>query len=98
MADPPTSENEFIGLWKLYIVTLVAQQIKDFDIDSAGANAKKLIALLEEQGLLEANFDLAQVFKQARNYVRRWFIPKSIEGSFAIDPSTGFPTLLGKPL
>ena len=96
MADPPTSENEFIGLWKLYIATLVAQQIKDFGIDSAGANGKKLIALLEEQGLLEANFDLAQVFKQARNYVRRWFIPKSIEGAFAIDPNTGFPTLSGK--
>ena len=96
VADPPTSENEFIGLWKLYIVTLIAQQIKDFGIDSAGVSAKKLIALLEEQGLLEANFDLAQVFKQARNYVRRWFVPKSIEGSFAIDPNTGFPTLSGK--
>src|ERR1700729_1798891 len=26
IADPPTSENEFIGLWKLYIVTIIAQQ------------------------------------------------------------------------
>lgn len=96
VADPPTSENEFIALWKLYIVTLVAQSIKDFGIDSSGANARKLISLLEEQGLLEAAFDLAQVYKQARNYVRRWFVPKSVEGTFAIDPNTGFPTLSGK--
>lgn len=27
VADPPTSENEFIALWKLYIVTLVAQSM-----------------------------------------------------------------------
>ena len=96
VADPPTSENEFVSLWKLYILTLVAQQIRDFGIDKNGASAKALISSLEEQGLLEATFDLTQVFRQVRNYVKRWFIPKSVEGSFAIDPATGFPTLSGK--
>jgi hypothetical protein len=94
--DPPPSENEFVNLWKLYIVTLIAQQIRDFGIGTSAADAKKLIALLQEQGLLEEKFDLAQAFKQVRNYVKSWFVPKSIEGSFAIDPATGFPTLSGK--
>jgi hypothetical protein len=31
-----------------------------------------------------------------RNYVKRWFYPKSVEGSFAFDVSTGLPTLSGK--
>ena len=82
--------------WKLYIVTLVAQKIKEFGIDADGAQAKKLIALLEDQGLLEADFDLGRLFKQVRGYARSWFKPKSIEGSFAIDPNTGIPTFAGK--
>ena len=28
--------------------------------------------------------------------MKRWFVPKSVEGSLAIDPATGFPTLSGK--
>jgi hypothetical protein len=96
VTDPPTGENEFVNLWKLYIVTLVAQKIKDFGIGTSGPDAKRLIALLKEQGLLEEEFDLAQAFKQVRNYVKRWFIPKSMEGSVAIDPATGLPTFSGK--
>jgi hypothetical protein len=96
VADPPTSESEFIGLWKLYIATLIAQKIKEFGIDISGANGKKLISLLEEQKLLDVDFDLAHLLKQTRTYVSGWFKPKSIEGSFAIDPNTGFPTFSGK--
>ena len=96
VSDPPTSENEFISLWKLYIVTLVAQKIKELGIDSGGESAKQLITSLEEQGLLEAGFELTQIFTEVRNYVKRWFYPKSVEGSFAFDVSTGLPTLSGK--
>jgi hypothetical protein len=92
VAEPPTSENEFIALWKLYIATLIVQQIKELGIATDQPVTKKLIGLLEEQGLLEADFDLSRLFKQVRAYARRWFIPKSIEGSFAIDAKTGTPT------
>ena len=27
--DPPTKEEEFIGLWKLYIITLLAEAAND---------------------------------------------------------------------
>jgi hypothetical protein len=96
VADPPTSENEFVGLWKLYIVTIIAQQIKEPGIDNDGVSAKTLITSLEEQGLLEASFDLAQVFKEVRNYVKRRFNPKSAEGSLGIDPNTLFPNVSWK--
>src|SRR5262249_43553353 len=81
VAEPPTSENEFIALWKLYIATLIAQQIKELGIAADEQSTKKLIELLEGQGLLESDFDLSRLFKQVRAYARRWFIPKSIEGS-----------------
>jgi hypothetical protein len=96
VTDPPTSENEFVGLWKLYIATLIAQTIKDYGIAAGGADFKKLISLLEEQGLLEAEFDLARAFKAVRDYARSWFLPASVEGSFAIDPNTGIQTFSGK--
>ncbi len=84
VADPPTTEAEFVNLWKLYIVTLVAQKIKEFDIGAFNADAKKLISILEDQKLLEADFDLGRLFKQVRNYVRSWVHPRSIEGSLSI--------------
>lgn len=95
VADPPTSEQEFVGLWKLYIATLIAQEIKDFGIDG-DANGAKLIFLLEDQKLLEKEFNLGHALRQVRTYVSGWFKPKSLEGSFAIDPNTGYPTFSGK--
>jgi hypothetical protein len=65
VAEPATSEIELIGLWKLYIVTLVAQKIKECGID-----AKKLILALEDQGLLEPEFDLGRLFNRVRGYAR----------------------------
>ena len=64
VAEPPTSENEFIALWKLYIATLIAQQIKELGIAAGEQSTKKLIELLEDQGLLETDFDLSRLFKQ----------------------------------
>jgi len=87
VAEPPTSENELIGLWKLYIVTLVAQKIKERGID-----AKKLISALEDEGLLEPEFDLGRLFKQVRRYARSF----KLEASASIDPNTGAPIVSGK--
>jgi hypothetical protein len=95
-SDPPTSENEFIALWKLYLVTLVAQKIREYGIEKASGLSHKLVSTLEEQGLLEADFNLSRLFKQVRTYVRTWINPKSLEGSFAIDPNTGIPSFAGK--
>jgi hypothetical protein len=94
VANPPTSEQEFVSLWKLYIVTLVAQKLKEFDL--GGGEYDKLIKILEDQKLLEADFDLSRVFKAVRQYVSRWTMPKAIEGSIAIDPNTLIPTVAGK--
>jgi hypothetical protein len=94
VSDPPTTEQEFVGLWKLYIVTIVAQKIREFGV--SGTEFEKLISTLEGQGLLDIDSDLARVFKSVRRYVSRWFKPKIIEGSMAIDPTTFIPTIAGK--
>jgi hypothetical protein len=94
VSEPPTSEQEFVGLWKLYLVTLIAQRLKEFNV--VGKDYKELVGILEDQDLLEADFDLTRAFKQVRTYVSRWFRPKSIEGSLAVDPHTLIPSFAGK--
>jgi hypothetical protein len=96
VAEPPTSELEFIVLWKLYISALIGQQIREFGIAAGEKTANKLIDVLEEQGLLESEFDLGRLFKQVRGYARAWFMPNSVEGSVTVDPTTGTPTFKAK--
>src|SRR6266404_2938060 len=40
VADPPTTENEFITLWKLYALAIVAQQLREYDV--RGAKVEKV--------------------------------------------------------
>ena len=46
--NPPTSEAEFINIWKLYFLTLVAQVLYDYDIE--GEESKRLLTTLREGG------------------------------------------------
>jgi hypothetical protein len=93
VADPPTSEAEFVGLWKLYIVALIAQKMKEFDIK--GNAAEQLYKSLEEQGLLETTTDLARLFQMVKEYAKRWLNPAALEAELKFDPRTGLPTGIG---
>src|ERR1700728_5473328 len=44
--SPPTSETEFVNIWKLYFLTLVAQVFYEFDI--RGSESKRLLTTLRE--------------------------------------------------
>ena len=89
VADPPTSEVEFVALWKLYILTLIAERMRDFGIGTA--NASKVYLALEEIGLLPREFDLSEILHTVIDYARRIVRAESIEGGLALDPTTGFP-------
>lgn len=45
-ADPPTSEDEFEGLWKLYFLSLIGDLLDDWKIDNGPA--RDVYAALEE--------------------------------------------------
>jgi hypothetical protein len=90
VTEPPASEAEFIGLWKLYIVALIAQRMKEFDVK--GTAAERLYKSLEDQGLLDARADLSRMFRMAKEYARRWLTPKAIEAELKFDAHTGLPT------
>jgi hypothetical protein len=88
-ADPPTSEGEFIGLWKLYFVSLVAEVLSDWDVQTDAAKA--VYTTLEDADLRQPKATLARRLQAVREYVKRWFTPESLETAVALDPNTGQP-------
>src|SRR6266498_2253421 len=56
VTDPPASEPEFVGLWKLYVLTLLAQAMSDYGINNQ--HSKELHKALSDQGFIEKKFDL----------------------------------------
>jgi hypothetical protein len=86
VADPPTSEHEFIVLWKLYALTIIAQQLREYGIK--GANAERIYRALEDAKLLEKEFSLTGVLRSAHEYARRIVRAEAIEGGISIDPAT----------
>lgn len=89
VADPPTTEAEFRGLWKLYFLALVATQLKAGF--SANAKVQEVLAPLEELGLVSAGLSLKGLLRRALDYVRRI---ESVEPSVKIDPNTGLPSAI----
>lgn len=97
VADPPTSEAEFVGLWKTYFLTLLASVLKEWSVETD--EAKRIFAALEEAGLLDAG-PLRTRLQRVSEYVKR---VKSIEAGVSMDFATGQPTglvgriLIGEP-
>jgi hypothetical protein len=90
VADPPTTENEFTALWKLYALAIVAQQLREYDI--RGPKAEKIYAALEGANLLEREFSLRSLLRSVHDYVRRIVAAEQIEGGLTLDPATQMPT------
>lgn len=93
--DPPTSEGEFRALWKLYLLSLVGTQLREYGV--ATSAAQRLIKELQGAGLLHEEVSLSRTIKSVLDYVRRWLMPESIEGGIQFDPATGMPVgMVGK--
>ncbi len=93
--DPPTSEAEFIGLWKVYFLGLVAMVLQDYGVQTP--EAKRVYETLSEARLLDVGNSLRSRLHAVRDYVRRVAKAESVEGGLTLDPGTGMPVgLTGK--
>jgi hypothetical protein len=88
--DPPTTEIEFIVLWKLYTLTIIAQQLRDYSV--SGAKIDSVYRVLEDAKLLEREFSLSGLLRRAQEYARRIINANALEGELEIDPATGLPS------
>jgi hypothetical protein len=96
VADPPTSEREFVGLWKLYLLTLVAHQLREWGISPERSH--DVIEPLLQAGMLEEDgLRLSAVIRTALDYIRALIRIESFEGGLKINETTGMPEgLTGK--
>jgi hypothetical protein len=95
VADPPTSEAEFRALWKLYFLSLIGRQLREYKV--TGSPADRVVQELEDARLLEGEFSLRRLLRSALDYVRAAARAESVEGGVKFDPMTGIPAgLTGK--
>lgn len=102
LQDPPTSEREFIALWKLYLLCLVAELLREYDVQTP--EALRVLDYLRDARLIEDDrSSLTRLVRAVREYARRLRDVEALEGGFAIDPGTGVITglngriVLGEP-
>lgn len=93
-SDPPASEEEFRGLWKLYFLSIAANYLRHHltTTRTKNENAEKVIDVLSQNGLLPPNVNLITRLKSALEYIRRRL--PALEGSVT-EPNTGL-TVTGK--
>ncbi|MEO0703531.1 MAG: hypothetical protein AAFY80_15445 [Pseudomonadota bacterium] len=89
--DPPESEVVFVGLWKLYILTIINNTLAEYGISNE--HTKRLNSYLADEGLAEKNRDLSAYVQSAFDYVRSFFRREveAIEGGFSFDTVTQLP-------
>lgn len=90
VSDPPTSEREFIGLWKLYILSLIGTFLAEYGV--AGDASNQVRGMLYQEGLLPSgDAPLRTRLRVILDYVKR---AVRIEGQVGIDPATGTPAAI----
>ena len=89
MTDPPASEREFINLWKLYFLCLLAAAFVEYGI--SGEEGAHLQEALTAEGLRRGNQSLQGLIRSVFDYVKRLLRPTAVEGSVHLDPMTQLP-------
>ena len=87
--DPPTTENEFRGLWKLYLAILINSVCTEYDIKTQAAQA--LRTTLKTAKLIPSDNLLASILRTVSEYVKGAMRPESVGIEVAIDPLSGLP-------
>jgi len=92
ISDPPTNEVEFVNLWKLYFLSLVASVIREYIPGSD--DGKRVVSALESAGLISGQSGLSGLLRAVVRYLRRPV--DSLQGELGFDGSSGLPTFTGK--
>jgi len=65
--NPPTSQQEFQSLWKLYFLVLSAKKLKELEIDNKFS--REIYEILEEASLIEYSSSIKSIWAWVRNYI-----------------------------
>ncbi len=88
--DPPTTERGFVALWKVYLLALTANALREYGIGTE--EARTVVEALEDARIIDRDgLNLRSVLKNVQRFVRRLIQAESVEGGVSIDPNTGTP-------
>lgn len=91
--DPPTSEIEFMRLWKLYFLVITVAEFNEWGIKSK--KFAEIQSVLADSKLIPAQKGLRAILKVCRDYIKKIMNPESIEPKIGLDKGTGMPTSVG---
>jgi len=92
VANPPTSEIEFVAIWKLYFLTLIGSTIVDKDMFGDDAQTVK-DALFREGLLAGSDAPLASRFRMVWDWIRQTVARVAPQAELRVDPATQAPTV-----
>jgi hypothetical protein len=88
---PPTTEDEFIALWKLYLLCLLAELLREYGV--ATEPARRVLSHLQDARLItDERSSLQKLVRAVRDYARRLRDAEAVEGGATLDPATGMIT------
>jgi predicted Rdx family selenoprotein len=93
VVDPPASEREFVSLWKLYLLCVLARTFDEYGV--GGPAGERVHAALAREGLIATKKDLQGLLRSVGDYIRRALRPQAVEGNVQLDPHTGLPVGFG---
>lgn len=85
--EPPTSETDFIRLWKLYFLVIASRVIDEYKMQDKAA--LKLRQILIDCNLIPAQNKLASFLKTCYDFVKSFVNGKEISTTAEVDPLTG---------
>ncbi|MDP8928444.1 MAG: hypothetical protein M3O70_07675 [Actinomycetota bacterium] len=94
VSDPPTTEAEFVGLWKLYALSLISSVLDEYGVQGSAARSVKT-ALVNEGLVPTKDAPLRTRVRLILDFVRRALTPRTVETELKFDPQTGVPTGVG---
>lgn len=85
--DPPTTETEFIRLWKLYFLVIAANVFDEYGLNDK--HATKIRDILIDCDLIPAQNKLSSFLKVCFDFMRSFKNGKEISTTAEFDPITG---------
>jgi hypothetical protein len=92
--DPPATEKEFIQLWKVYFLSLIADVFPRYNIRNE--YSYRVAQTLKDAALFSPESTLSDKLKAAAHYVKN--IVRSVDFGVEVDPATGVSRVSLKPV
>lgn len=90
IVKPPTSEIEFIQIWKLYFLIITVEEFKKWEVTNS--KFEKLLSILESSNLIPPRSNLKSILKTVRDYISRLINVESIQPGVDLNEVSGLPS------